>query len=143
MSVNISLALWIFDVFKAHQVSDFKELMTKNNIRMRYRYVPAGCTSELQQLDLSGNDEVKKYIKTSFKMVCSTSSIRTGKWKIFGSNSNWLKTVDFKALTCRVASISFWQHQIRNYQVRVAKIGHLRSVVAVDFLTVYKLCLFV
>ena len=51
-------ALCIFDVFKAHQVSDFKEPKTENNIRMRY--VPAGCTSELQPLDLSGNDELKK-----------------------------------------------------------------------------------
>ena len=38
--------------------------MTKNNIRMRY--VPAGCTSELQPLDLSGNDEFKKHIKNEF-----------------------------------------------------------------------------
>ena len=54
-------ALCIFDMFKAHQVSDFKELMTKNNIRMQC--VPTGCTSELQPLDLSGNDEFKKHIK--------------------------------------------------------------------------------
>ena len=69
-------ALCIFDVFKAHQVSDFKELMTKNNIRMRY--VPAGCTFELQPIDLSGNDEFKNHIKKRvFKLVCSGSSFRT------------------------------------------------------------------
>ena len=68
MSVNIYRYLGedvptfcIFDVFKAHQVSDFKELMTKNNIRMRY--VPAGCTFELQPIDLSSNDEFKNHIK--------------------------------------------------------------------------------
>ena len=46
------------------QVSDFKELMTKNNIRLRN--VPAGCSSELQLLDLSGNVELKKTIKNEF-----------------------------------------------------------------------------
>ena len=54
-------ALCIFDVFKAHQLSDFKEPTTRNNIHMRY--VPAGYTSDLQPLDLSGNDEFKKHIK--------------------------------------------------------------------------------
>lgn len=35
-----------FNVFKVHQVSGRKELMIENNIGMRY--VPAGCTLELQ-----------------------------------------------------------------------------------------------
>ena len=43
LSHGVVPALCIFDVFKAHQVSDLKELMTKNDIRMRY--VHAGCTS--------------------------------------------------------------------------------------------------
>ena len=85
----------------------------------------------------------KTHKKRVFKLVFSVSSIRTGKWTIFESNLNWLKTVGLKARTCRVARISFWQHQIRNYQPRVAKIGHLRSVEAIYFLTVYELCLFV
>lgn len=57
-------ALCIFDVFKAHQVNEFKDQMTRNNVRMRY--VPASCTSEVQPLDLAGNDEFKKCIKNQF-----------------------------------------------------------------------------
>lgn len=59
-------ALCIFDVFKAHQVNEFKDELTRKNFRMRY--VPASCTSELQPLtlDLSGNDEFKKCIKNQF-----------------------------------------------------------------------------
>lgn len=57
-------ALCIFDVFKAHQVNEFKDQLTRNNVRMRY--VPASCTSELQPFDLAGNDEFKKCIKNQF-----------------------------------------------------------------------------
>uniref|UniRef100_A0A8W8KNW3 DDE-1 domain-containing protein n=1 Tax=Magallana gigas TaxID=29159 RepID=A0A8W8KNW3_MAGGI len=49
---------------RAHQVNEFKDELTRNNFRMRY--VPASCTSELQPLDLSGNDEFKKCIKNQF-----------------------------------------------------------------------------
>ena len=68
-------ALCIFDVFKAHQVSDFKKLMTKKNTRMRY--VPAGCTSDLQPLDLSGNDEFRKHKNWYIRQV--QSELESGK----------------------------------------------------------------
>jgi hypothetical protein len=57
-------ALAIFDVFKAHRADAVQELLTKHNICMVY--VPAGCTGELQPLDVSGNKEFKDHLKSSF-----------------------------------------------------------------------------
>jgi len=58
------MLLYIFDVFSAHRTDSFLKNMSENNIKVRF--VPASCTSELQPLDVSGNDEFKKHVKMSF-----------------------------------------------------------------------------
>lgn len=57
-------ALAIFDVFAAHRVQSFIDKLTKAGIRIRY--VPGGCTGELQPLDLSGNAQLKENVKNQF-----------------------------------------------------------------------------
>ena len=44
----------IFDLFRAHQHESFTKLLHQNHIHTKF--VPASCTSELQPLDLSGNN---------------------------------------------------------------------------------------
>ena len=56
--------LCIFDVFAAHRTESFMEKLEQNNIK--FRFVPASCTGELQPLDLSGNDEFKTKVRESF-----------------------------------------------------------------------------
>ena len=57
-------ALAIFDVFRAHRCESFlKKLCTHNKHQV---FVPAGCTGELQPLDLSVNEEFKAAMKSSF-----------------------------------------------------------------------------
>ena len=57
-------ALAIFDVFQAHRCdSMFKKLNSYNICQV---FVPAGCTGELQPLDLSVNDDFNLLMKGSF-----------------------------------------------------------------------------
>ncbi len=57
-------ALIIHDVFRAHRVESFSKALRKNNM---YRVlVPAGCTGELQPLDLSVNGVYKDHMKNAF-----------------------------------------------------------------------------
>ena len=58
-------SLCIFDVFKAHQKEELRELLKKKNIHMVY--VPASCTDRLQPLDLSVNAAFKLNMKNSFE----------------------------------------------------------------------------
>lgn len=57
-------ALIILDVFAAHRCESFKEKLKSMNCFMVY--VPAGCTGDLQPLDLSVNDEYKHLMKAAF-----------------------------------------------------------------------------
>ncbi len=57
-------ALAIFDVFRAHPNEGFRQKLAEHGILIRY--VPAGCTSMLQPLDVAVNDQFKKQIKTKF-----------------------------------------------------------------------------
>ena len=57
-------ALAIFDVFKAHHCDSVLKKLRENNIHQVF--VPAGCTSDLQPLDVSVNQEFKALIKNHF-----------------------------------------------------------------------------
>lgn len=57
-------ALAIFDVFAAHRVQSVKDRLKEANIK--FVYVPAGCTGELQPLDLAFNDPFKRAMKQKF-----------------------------------------------------------------------------
>lgn len=57
-------SLAIFDVFKAHRCDSVLRKLNDNNIHQVF--VPAGCTSELQPLDVSVNQEFKAIMKNSF-----------------------------------------------------------------------------
>lgn len=58
-------ALCVFDVFRAHCVEKFQNALRNCNVQMRY--IPAGCTGELQPLDLSGNAEFKHTVRGKFQ----------------------------------------------------------------------------
>ena len=57
-------AFAIFDVFHAHRCDSFLKKLSSHNIYQVF--VPAGCTGELQPLDLSVNEEFKAAMKSSF-----------------------------------------------------------------------------
>lgn len=57
-------ALVILDVFAAHRCDSFKQKLKSMNCVMVY--VPAGCTGDLQPLDLAVNDEYKRLLKAAF-----------------------------------------------------------------------------
>ena len=54
----------IFDVFSAHRVDSVKTALKNANIEIVY--IPAGCTSDFQPLDLTVNDFFKKRMKEYF-----------------------------------------------------------------------------
>ena len=56
------LALAIFDVFSAHRCNSVK--LKSHNIHQVF--VPAGCTGELQPLDVGVNQDFKQLMKNSF-----------------------------------------------------------------------------
>lgn len=56
--------LLILDVFAAHRTDAVKAQFNKLNLD--FVYVPAGCTGDLQPLDLAVNDEYKKLLKARF-----------------------------------------------------------------------------
>lgn len=58
-------ALAIFDVFAAHRSEKVLSALKKANIR--YVFVPAGCTDELQPLDQTVNKKYKELLKTEFQ----------------------------------------------------------------------------
>ena len=54
-----------FSMFLLHiEPSCLCTKLEQNNIK--FRFVPASCTGELQPLDLSGNDEFKTKVQESF-----------------------------------------------------------------------------
>ena len=57
-------ALIILDVFAAHRCETVKEKF--NSMNCILVYVPAGCTGDLQPLDLAVNDEYKQLLKNCF-----------------------------------------------------------------------------
>ncbi len=57
-------ALVIFDVFAAHRCSSFIEKLREMNCEVLF--IPAGCTGELQPLDVMVNDAFKKLMKNEF-----------------------------------------------------------------------------
>ena len=56
--------LVIFDVFTAHLCVSLRQKLEENNLKIVY--VPAGCTGELQPLDLTVNSFFKTRTKNSF-----------------------------------------------------------------------------
>ena len=57
-------ALAIFDVFAAHRCDSFIDKFQQANILITF--VPAGCTGELQPLDVGVNNEFKQNMKAKF-----------------------------------------------------------------------------
>jgi hypothetical protein len=57
-------ALAIFDVFAAHRVDEFLDKLKGNNILVIF--IPAGCTGDLQPLDVAVNDDFKRDLKGQF-----------------------------------------------------------------------------
>jgi len=57
-------SLAIFDVFAAHRVDKFLDKLKDNNILVIF--VPAGCTGDLQPLDVAVNDDFKRDLKAQF-----------------------------------------------------------------------------
>ena len=57
-------ALAIFDMFAAHRCSSVLAKLQSNNIHQVF--VPAGCTGELQPLDVGVNQDFKNLMKNSF-----------------------------------------------------------------------------
>lgn len=57
-------ALCVFDVFAAHRTESFLKKLKKQGIVVKF--IPGGCTGELQPLDLSGNSQFKELVKKRF-----------------------------------------------------------------------------
>ncbi len=57
-------AVAIFDVFAAHRCQSVLNRLSSNNIK--YIFVPAGCTGELQPLDVTVNGFFKKELRSCF-----------------------------------------------------------------------------
>ena len=57
-------ALAVFDVFAAHRSQSVLDSLKTHHIK--YVFVPAGCTGELQPLDLTFNDPFKREMKDCF-----------------------------------------------------------------------------
>ena len=57
-------ALAIFDVFSTHRHTSVLDALQRANIKVVY--VPAGCTVELQPLDLKVNKAIKDILKKQF-----------------------------------------------------------------------------
>ena len=98
------------------------------------RYVPAECTSELQPLDLSGNKE-KEFCNWYVWQV--QSELESGKSLV-------AIQIDLKLSTLNPVHAGRLVSAFDSIKSETIKLGwHLRSVEAIDFLTVYKLCIFV
>ena len=66
------IALIICDVFAAHRCDSFLNKCAANHVKVIY--VPAGCTGELQPLDVTVNQIYKVELKASFySLVCRTN----------------------------------------------------------------------
>lgn len=63
-------ALALFDVFKAHRCDTVLEKLRQNHIHQVF--IPAGCTGELQPLDVSVNEQFKVSMKAHFARWYST-----------------------------------------------------------------------
>lgn len=59
-------AICIFDVFAAQRTQDFLKKLRDHNVLPIF--VPASCTSELQPLDLTVNDQLKVLLKSKFSL---------------------------------------------------------------------------
>ena len=56
--------LLLCDVFAAHRTVEFRDKLQENNIKVIY--IPAGCTGQLQPLDVAFNDVMKSMISSRF-----------------------------------------------------------------------------
>ena len=63
-------ALSLFDLFKAHRCDTVLEKLHQNHIHQVF--IPAGCTGELQPLDVSVNEQFKASMKAHFARWYST-----------------------------------------------------------------------
>ena len=95
-------SLLILDVFAAHRTADFLSKLEANNICCCY--VPAGCTGQLQPLDVALNDELKKLLTAEFTTWYAseiTKELKSGKsvqdininlttTRIKGIHANWM-----------------------------------------------------
>ena len=73
-------AVAIFDVFAAHRCQPFLDVLTANKIQPVF--VPAGCTGELQPLDITVNAVFKRELKSSFSSWYAkqvSESLKNGK----------------------------------------------------------------
>jgi len=57
-------AVAVFDELRAHRCEEVLDALSK--ARIQHVYVPAGCTDELQPMDLSVNGELKTALKNEF-----------------------------------------------------------------------------
>ena len=64
------LALALFDVFKAHRCDTVLEKLRQNHIHQVF--ILAGCSGELQNLDISVNEQFKASMKAHFARWYST-----------------------------------------------------------------------
>ena len=63
-------SLLVLDIFAAHRTNEFLNLLKDANIKVIF--VPAGCTGELQPLDVSVNGEFKHALKGKFSSWYAT-----------------------------------------------------------------------
>ena len=61
-------ALLVMDSFKAHCTDEIQELLAKSNCAVAF--IPGGCTSKLQPLDVSLNKPFKAVCRNSFSSFC-------------------------------------------------------------------------
>jgi hypothetical protein len=85
-------AVAIFDVFAAHHCQSFLYTLAFNNIRAVF--IPAGCTAELQPLDLTLNLQVSWYAKQVCNALGSGKDIESVKVNL---------AICGQASTCQVA----------------------------------------
>ena len=62
--LTITLHSLFFDVFRAHRCESFLRILCTHNIHQVF--MPAGCTGELQPIDISVDEEFKAVMKSSF-----------------------------------------------------------------------------
>ena len=75
-------ALAVFDLIAAHRCSSVLEKLRDNNIHVHQKFVPGGCTGDLQPLDIKINALFKKEVKAKFTNWYSehvTAGLQQGK----------------------------------------------------------------
>ena len=114
-----AVGLCIFDVFAAHRCEEFLKELEANH--MKYIFVPAGCTGQLQPLDVAVNDPFKKTLKKLFsswyanqikEQLDSGKTIENAKVDLRTSS---LKAVHFQWLKENIAWLSQQVERYRNF----------------------------